>query len=286
MKIVEADIKNKKIVETLDLYRPIKNSADIEHYSISSILEQIKPEFEKEKVAQKTFEKNFNNPDSKYYQKTVEEILEMWKASGTTSTSNGSLLDDYIGLLLNDESTELWEMDNLYNNDILKHKCQLANSFIESLKTNNFHFVCREKEVFCVIEENDKKYIIHGRFDALFSYVINDIFYLYLIDWKNTEKIEFTNKFKTLLGPCKNYDDANGILYLIQLFFYKYCLEETYKVGYPINISIVQFPTTDTKIYSSNNFKFDNNQIREILLFGIKKIKLKKELKKQEKRTS
>lgn len=272
--------QNKKLI--LESFNTIK-APDIkcEHFSISSILDQVKGEFNKGEVVLKTYNKHFNNPKSKYYQKTVEQILEMWKESGSTSLSNGSLLDDYIGMVLRDEDTSLWELDNWYDNELLKHKCSEAKILLEKLKLAGFDFICREQELFYILNHEGTQYLVHGRFDALFSFIKDNNFFLYLIDWKNTEKIEFTNRFQKLLGPCKSLDDASGNLYILQLYFYKYCLEYTFGIKFPINISIVQFPSTQHKIYASPHV-ISKELMDEILLFGIKKLKLKRELKKKE----
>ena len=46
--------------------------------SISAILGMIEEPFDQIGVAQKTFDKHFNNPQSEYYQMSVNQIIEKW----------------------------------------------------------------------------------------------------------------------------------------------------------------------------------------------------------------
>ena len=71
--------------------------------SISSVLGMIQEPFDQEAVAEKTFNKYNNDPTSQYYQKSIKEICDMWSAKGAESCKYGSLLDDYIGLNLNNQ---------------------------------------------------------------------------------------------------------------------------------------------------------------------------------------
>ena len=69
-------------------------------YSVSKILEVIKRPFEKDKIAMMCFTKGFNDPESKYYHMTVEEILKSWQDKANIGMANGKILDTFIGLTL------------------------------------------------------------------------------------------------------------------------------------------------------------------------------------------
>lgn len=256
----------------------------VRHFSISSILEQLKKEVDFNEVAKKVKDKHFNDPNSKYYQKSVEEIRAMWNNKADISKSNGKALDDFIGLILNEASSEeidLWKVDNLYDNALLESKCSQVSELLEKFKKAGFKFLGREEKLKLVIEDEENIYIIHGRFDALFEH--NGI--LHLIDWKNSENIDWENKWENLLGPCAQDPNANGILYAIQLLFYKYCLVHTYKVDKAISPSVVQFSSSNFKIHPIGPLEdnFTEEKILDILKFGAKKIMIKDKIKERTK---
>ena len=68
--------------------------------SISAILTSLAQPFDQDGVAQKTYNKHYENPESIYYHKTVNEIKEMWEAKAAASRDYGKKLDDYIGACL------------------------------------------------------------------------------------------------------------------------------------------------------------------------------------------
>ena len=72
--------------------------------SISTILSMLQEPFDQKGVAEKTFNKRFNDPTSEYYQMTVEQIIEKWEDKAAASRRYGKLNDDYIGIVL--EGTE------------------------------------------------------------------------------------------------------------------------------------------------------------------------------------
>lgn len=268
----------KEILEKLN--KAEIDSDNYEHFSISSIIEQLKPEFDQLKVATKTHAKYFNDESSKYYRKSVDEILEMWKKKGQVSTSNGSMLDDYIGLVLEGESTDLWEMDNLYENELLKNKCHAAKNVINSLEANGFGYIAREIPVFVDIDVDGVKCRVHGRFDALFGLSYGEELVLYLIDWKNTSDISFQNSYEKMVGPCKKYDNANGNAYKIQVEIYKYAFVQNYGITNQIKLNIVQFPDEGSKILAMKE-EDSLDEIAEMIRFAIKKIRLKREITKK-----
>ena len=45
---------------------------------VSNITHLFKPHFDTDSMAQATYERNYNNENSKYYQMTVEQIKESW----------------------------------------------------------------------------------------------------------------------------------------------------------------------------------------------------------------
>ena len=64
---------------------------NIKKVSISNALDMLFTPFDQETVAQNTYNKHFNNPQSEYYQMTVEQIIDKWSAKGAESCHYGSL---------------------------------------------------------------------------------------------------------------------------------------------------------------------------------------------------
>ena len=120
------------------------------YLSISQVLGMLVEPFDSKGVAQKTHDKHFNNPESQYYQMSVEQIMEAWSAKGAESCKYGSLLDDYIGMNLNQEpeaKVEMWKLDNNYDWDERLNK--LVQSFEQFMdlvnKSGDMEFITREK---------------------------------------------------------------------------------------------------------------------------------------------
>lgn len=206
--------------------------------SISAILGMIEKLFDREGVAQKTFDKRFNDPSSEYYQKTVNEIIEIWEAKGAISRSYGSMLDDYIGYNLNhdDVGLKLFKLDNNYDFDKRLHGlCDSFDNFYKVLsKSGDTVFVDRERTVYYTIEVPNPddptqtlQYNIKGRFDALFYNKRTNKWII--IDWKSSGSIDktVTKYTEKLLGPMSKFPALNHYTYTTQLYFYKKALIES-----------------------------------------------------------
>lgn len=206
------------------LYDPVNRPL-----SVSKCLELIKEEFNQLEVAQNTYKKNFDNPDSIYYQKTVDQIIGMWEAKAATSRFYGSSLDDYIGMVLTeDKKLPLWKLDHNFNDDKrLNGICTGFDQYIKVLtEKTNYRYMAREMTMY--IKSNSGN-MIRGRFDCLFYDPVNERYLI--IDWKNTEKINDKNNYrKRMFGPCYHLDDCNLNEYTLQTHFYKKALCETYKL--------------------------------------------------------
>ena len=249
--------------------------------SISKIIELLQEPFDQKGVAEKTYNKHFNNPDSQYYQKTIEEICEMWSAKGAESCRYGSLLDDYIGLNLTrtSDELELWKLDNNYEWDerLLAH-CTSFDDFYSVLSASgDMEFVDREKSVYYQVGD----YYVKGRFDALFynkktgKYII--------IDWKSSGTIDkIPNQWtKKLFGPAMKFPALNYYTYTIQLHFYKKTLIKNYlpegTKEEDVIVMIVNLPDhiieSIGKKYQTHYeaFQYDSMLMEQIFNFAIKK---------------
>ena len=210
---MELDFSNKNIDKSLATM------------SISDVLAMLSKPFDQEGVAQNTHDKHFNNPNSEYYQMSVEAIIEAWSTKGAESCRYGSLLDDYIGVMLTgtDIDKELYLLDNDIDGDKrLKGLTESFNNFYSLVqKSGDMEFVDRERTVYYKVDDT---HYIKGRFDALFRNKRTDKWVV--IDWKSSGSVDKTKKpwTENLLGPANIYPGLNWYTYTMQLYFYKKAL--------------------------------------------------------------
>lgn len=229
--------------------------------SISEVLGMISEPFDSQGVAEKTYNKHFNNPNSEYYQMSVEQILEKWSAKGATSRKYGSLLDDYIGLILNhdEDGLELYNLDyDREDDERLNGLCTSFDEFVKEILDTHpeLEFVAREKTVWYKVPNKDgKELYIKGRFDCLFYNKVKDRYLI--VDWKSSDSIDKKPSPWTsnLLGPCKDLLALNSNTYTLQVYFYKTALtfDGYIEEGKEVDCIIVQLPG---KAIPENNGKF------------------------------
>ena len=206
--------------------------------SISSLISSLVPEFDQEAVAEKTFLKNFNNPNSKYYQMTKEQIIAQWKESQEKSLRKGHFLDSFIDLIKKDCSSSSIEKFYLEHGvkpgDEYSQICLTFANLISSMKSVGYHLLDTEIPVFYDVAYNYKSenitLRIKGRIDALFWNSTNGR--LVIIDWKTNNEIKGSNKFEKMLGPMKDYDNCELNKYTIQVYSYLSSLTNTYNPLY------------------------------------------------------
>jgi hypothetical protein len=260
----------------IDFSKNIKGTTNI---SISKVLTYLANPKDQEKMLENTYNKHYNNPESEYYHLSKEEIKQIWENKGAASRQYGSLLDDYIGVVLtgNNADKELYKLDNdLDNDERLKGLVSSFDNFYNILsRSGDMEFITREKAIYLDLGEGN---VINGRFDALFynkrtgKYVI--------IDWKSSKSIDVNNQWQKLLGPLKTFDDCNYNTYTIQGYFYKTALLNGYlpegTSEDDVEFLIVQLPgfvidgNNNFKIYKPA-FKYDKDLMMKIFNFAISK---------------
>lgn len=227
--------------------------------SVSACIDFLHEEFDREKVAEKCSKKGFNDPNSKYYQKTASDIIDDWEAKRQVSLAYGKNMDNIIEILLSqtNDSEKAKAIDNWkdevaydYNPDMQS----LLTGFIQFLnflnESGDYDFVSREKHIYY---ETPNGNVISGRYDALFEKHLNansafdnktPRYDLLIIDYKTNESIDTKNSYgKKMYGPCFNLDDCSLNHYTVQLYAYYSALVHTYHIIQPehCNVAIVQF---------------------------------------------
>lgn len=237
-------------------------------YSVSKIVEAVKAPFDKEAVAQKTYDKYYNDPYSEYYHMSIEQILENWEEKARIGRENGKILDSWIERILTPNINESVSNEEFLNSltDIQKNKCNQFIEFYNNNIVNKIDFVGRELMLF------DKEKKINGRLDALFSLKPTESTdCLILIDWKNSKKISVANSFEKMRGPLYKYDscDLNG--YTVQLYLYTYMLRNKYKITNKIIPLIVRIGETDYEIYSPQ-IVYSDSLVEDIISYAAEQI--------------
>ena len=259
------ELSDATIGKTREIYSKCK-------YSVSKIVEVMHEPFDKEGVANKTFSKHFNDPNSKYYHMSVQEIIASWNAKAELGRNNGKVLDTYVGMILeNHESKEILEKYKASLNEIAANKCNVFDKFYNENIVNKLEFLTREQML------HDETKGVVGRFDAMF--LKNDVRTpgvqnLLLIDWKNTEKIETSNSYSRLKGPLYKYDDCELNRYTIQLYIYVYILRKVYRLtDVRIIPLLVQIGTAAYVIYAPQ-IPYSDELVCDIISFAINEINI------------
>jgi len=263
---------------------------DADHrISISNIKESLAVEFDQEGVAKKTHDKHFNDEKSIYYQKSVDEIIAMWTAKADLSKERGNLVDDFVGLEysvwnnLNENETQAVIEET--EDNVMKRKYKGVHAVLKYMKGSGLNFETRERPLYFVYHYRGADWLINGRFDAIFSGKTPDNEDLYLVvDWKNSEKIEESNKWQKLLGPMKDKDDCDLNKFTVQIFMYLYILKNGYGFKERSNACIVQFPGNSDYFYKifQPGFEYNESKMKKIIEWSIdQRIKRITEKKRQ-----
>lgn len=205
---------------------------DRELLSVSVVTHLFKEHFDSETKAVETSERNWNNPNSKYYRMTPEEILSQWKKKSSDSCLNGTAIHEF------GESC-FYYMTGQYDKILPEFKCRLtSDGGFESKSPKEDAIVKFYQDIpqcYIPILAETKVYDIDlgyaGTFDILFYYdaVLNgknaEQSGLIIMDWKTNEDLFKNFMDKRLLTPFEDLLDMPLSLYRLQLSLYQICLE-------------------------------------------------------------
>lgn len=276
-------------LEKRDIISPLfEKQPFVERYvTVSDIKTLVTDKFDSDKVAGELEEKNFNNPESKYYKMTKSQILEQWDTKSKSSMHYGKLLDQAAELLLDIRDDTEWEtflLDNNYDCDEkFSAPVDAMKSFIERCKERGVEYVGREIPVTYTIEGTGA---VKGRIDCLLYNKEKDKYII--IDWKTDDSIDTmpTKWTKPCLGPASSLMQLNAHTYTLQVYSYKAALLQTVLKGIDPNkvqcfiCNCPKFKENGAAQYKLYPAQFDYNQeqLDKIYTFCLKKkqIMLKK----------
>ena len=230
------------------LYQTYKGSQSI---GVKRLLSALQEPFDAVAIAARCVA----NPNSKYFGRTVEDVVAEWSNKGAKTGLRGMGLDNYVAHVYEHAEFDL----NQCSEDLLG-MCKQFDVFKENvLNVTGLELVGRE---LWVQDTNN----IKGRMDALFA-LSND---LIIFDWKTFEKMETSNSYgKKLLGPASHLDDCNANLATFQIYLYKYFLKKYYNIEVK-SCRIGWFRPTFFKIVKPN-FEYDEKLIEEVIEYGLSK---------------
>ena len=225
--------------------------------SVSKILYALKKPFDEKKMSLKCSE----NPNHEHYGKKPDDIIKIWREKAQHSRVIGNNLDNYIDISLTNskENVDYSKIDlNVLDNRNLYFE-KFKNDIIEKF---GLELVSQEDTVMDIIK------MIYGRIDAIFLWNNK----LVIFDWKSNEELTTESDFK-LLYPFDYLDNSKLTEYTLQVYLYRWILEQAYILEKPINgCRIIHL---NSKGYSVIKPKFDYNpiEIENIIDKALYKIK-------------
>lgn len=202
---------------------------------VSDVTHLFQEHFDSNIKAQETYERNFNNPESKYFRMTADEILKSWKKISNEACEHGTFTHEcgeslfyymtgQLDKILPDFKDRLTE-DGGFR--LLYPKEEAAGQFYEDIPECIVPIMAETKVY-------DAELGYSGTFDILFYYDAElqgkkpDKSGLIVMDWKTNKDLYKNFKGKKLLAPFEELLDMPLNLYKLQLSLYQNCLN---KVG-------------------------------------------------------
>ena len=199
--------------------------------SVSNITHLFKPKFDAAAKSQEMYEKYYNDPTSKYYQMTQQQILEQWTVIKDTACYNGTnvhefgescfyfmtyqddkILHNFKDRLNDDEFNSINEKEDA----VVKFWNDLPQCFVPIASENQ---VCRE----------DLGY--SGTFDLLFYYdaeldnKTQDKSGFVIFDYKTNKDLYKNFRGERMLYPFNELLNCSFNVYQLQLSLYQLALE-------------------------------------------------------------
>jgi hypothetical protein len=247
---------------------------------VSTLVHTFQEHFDTEAVAQRTFERNFNNPESKYYQMTVEQIIQNWKDISSTACQKGSerhnfgesvfwfmvgkpenIIDEFKDRRKQDEDGR-WYMESQYPKEdaVVKFWKDLVSvgSVIPILAENKVY---------------DTNIMYSGTFDLLCYYDAEldgksaSKSGLYCLDYKTNVDLYKNFGNKKLLAPFDELLDMSLSVYKLQIAAYVNCLKN-------INLDVIARALIWLKpdgTYEKIKLEDYSDKLKQALLERIKK---------------
>lgn len=200
---------------------------------VSDVTHLFKEHFDSKQKAIETSERNWNNPESKYFRMTPEAILESWKKISDEACEHGTFTHEcgeslfYYMTGQNDKILPGFK-DRLTEDGgfmLLYPKEEAAGKFYEDIPECIVPILAETKVY-------DEELGYSGTFDILFYYDATleekkpEKNGLIVMDWKTNKDLYKNFREQKLLHPFNELLDMPLNLYKLQLSLYQSCLEK------------------------------------------------------------
>lgn len=191
--------KDKRIAFTTHDHVYIDTKTGKRLTSVTQLVSKYKSPFDKDKIS-KAY--------AKKHKMAQEEVLELWAEKADTAATMGTYLhkmfEDYIidgivpepsGLYLKEETVKSFIEDLFIPNRLYPMETELI------VYNDNY-----AGQIDCIAMDNQNRF--------------------YILDWKSNKKIDYANRWQTMLPPYDLYEDVNLFHYSLQLKIYKELCKE------------------------------------------------------------
>ena len=240
----------------------VHNNKD--YVSVTTFIHSLFPCFNEDKIINNILKsKKYNNPDYKYYNKTKEEILNMWNENRIYAANLGTqmhyFIECYYDCLYNPNLNFEKLFTNKQNQDFTL-KNNIEYQYFMNFVNDNLNLIPYRTE-WCIYDTQLK---LAGSIDMVFTDK-NNKFYIY--DWKRSKEIKKTNNYnETSLLPILDYiPNSNYWHYTLQLNIYKAMLERNYNIIIDSLYLVIIYP--ENKNYIKICVPIMNELINELFIY-------------------
>ena len=197
---------------------------------MSSTIERFVEPFPVNEKAQQCYEKYYNDPASKYYQMTADDIKKAWRKKNNNATSQGTLAHAFGENAMHYMVGDYNAIDPAFKDRIVDGKFVAKTGFEEAVVKffnsvpDEYIPILVENRVYAFCGKDTPVYA--GTFDLLMYSTIPGKEGLIQWDWKTNEDLYKNFRGKTLLQPFESLLDRPLEHYEIQQNLYERALNE------------------------------------------------------------
>ena len=198
--------------------------------SVSRTIDRFVEPFDTEERAQHCFEKYYNDPTSKYYQMTAEDIKKQWKKKNDNANNQGTLAHAFGENAMHYMVGDYDAIDPMFKDRLVDGKFEARDGFEEAVvkfwndMPDEYVPMLVENRVYAFCGKDEPVYA--GTFDLLVYSTVPGKEGLVIFDYKTNEDLYKNFMGKLLLDPFKTLLDTPKNHYEIQQALYENALNE------------------------------------------------------------
>lgn len=198
--------------------------------SVSRTIDRFVEPFPVNEKAQQCYEKYYNDPTSKYYQMTADDIKKQWKKKNDNANNQGTLAHAFGENAMHYMVGDYDAIDPAFKDRLVDGKFEARTGFEEAIVNfwndmpDDYIPMLVENRVYAFCGKDEPVYA--GTFDLLVYSMIPGKEGLILLDYKTNEDINKNFQEKKLLFPFQKLLDTSKNHYELQQELYVNCLNE------------------------------------------------------------